>query len=146
MSEASTPANNKRATPKRRKMIVGNTVVNLTFKEGRPLHLTYPAVVVWLLRDGVAWVQPGYLDPWGATSPQFHRIRGDFQPLYGANDVALIKNDTLTAYLAVPGRDTASDLIEAFAWYDEELARQGRTRGSEARMLNKASARDLRVV
>lgn len=145
MSDGAAPTNKKKAGPKRRRMIVGNTVVHLTFKERQPLHLKYPAVVVWVLRDGVAWLQPGYLDPWGATSPQFHRIRGDFQPIYGSDDVALVSNHTVTAYLAAPSRDTASDLIKAFAWYDEELARQGRTRKSEAKDFNKALASELRV-
>lgn len=44
-------------------MITTNTVVVIVFKEGDPLTLEYPAVVIWVLPDGVAWMQPGYMDP-----------------------------------------------------------------------------------
>ncbi len=37
-------------------MITTNTVVVIVFKEGDPLTLEYPAVVIWVLPDGVAWM------------------------------------------------------------------------------------------
>lgn len=137
------PSNQPPSRARRRKTIVGNTVVRVTFKDEGD-HLDFPAVVAWVLRDGVAWVQPGYLDPWGVSRPQFHRVHGEHLKIIGADTLALVENDRHIVRFSLPKRDTARDLLEAFARYDEELVRQGRNRKAEATKLVKETASDLR--
>jgi len=123
-------------------MITTDTVIVIMDKDGG-VPREYPAVVTWVLPDGLAFVKPGYLDPYGATSPQFHRIRGKVSCVGVLGCVAVVENEALTAYSWPPTENTESSVYKAFASYEEMLAEQGRDRQTEARKLQEALAKDL---
>ena len=124
-------------------MITQDTVVVIIDRNPTVPVLQFPAVVTWVLPDGVAFVKPGYLDPYGASSPQFHRIRGDVSGVGRGGGVAVVKNDHMTAHLWPPTPNTDSSVIKAFAWYEETLAKEGRQRQAEAEELQEALAEQL---
>lgn len=124
-------------------MITTNTVVVIVFKEGDPLTLEYPAVVTWVLPDGVAWMQPGYMDPWGSPSPQFHRVEGTLSCVGQFGYVAVVENESLTLYLRPADELADPFVIKAFDWYETRLAEEGRERGAEALELQAMLAESL---
>ena len=124
-------------------MITTDTVVVIMSKDPSQPVLQFPAVVTWVLPDGVAFVKPGYLDPYGAPSPQFHRIRGEVSAVGVAGMVAVVKNEDFKAYLWPPSEYTEPSVIEAFRWYQTTLAEQGLDRQAEARELQKSLASSL---
>ena len=119
-------------------MTAGDMMVYLSDRETGTMGV-YPAVVVWELSDGMAWVQPGYLDPFGASSRQFHRLRGETRNWLGSIAVSTPEFDAL----AVGAGDPPEDVKQALAWYRQELERLGLDRQEEAERLSRELAEDL---
>lgn len=111
-------------------MTAGDRVVFLYDREAQSSGV-YPAVVVWRLERGVAWVQPGYLDPLGAAANQFHRING---PVIEAGESLVVSGDRLEAMISRPD-EPPEDVRRALDWYAEELIRRGLDRKAEAARL-----------
>lgn len=124
-------------------MITTDTVVTIMDKDSSAPVLQFPAVVTWVLPDGVAFAKPGYLDPYGASSPQFLRIYGEVSGVGVKGVVAIVKNEDRTVYLWPRTELTERSVVQAFAWHEQELRDQGRDRQTEAKKLEKALADDL---
>lgn len=118
-------------------MIAEDMVVMLSEADGGGYRA---AVVVWFLPDGAAWVEPGYIDPMGASSRMFHRIRGSAREAAGAYEVTTADK---VVYFWRPYEETREDLKAAFAWYAMQLEQQGKTRQGEAAALQELLAQDL---
>jgi hypothetical protein len=124
-------------------MITQNISVALTFKNEPKKFYEYPAIVVWLLPNGVAWMQPGYMDPYGAPSPQFHILRGALSLVNEIGTVAVLENDDLTAWLRVADESSDRSVQQAFEWYEQKLAENGMDRQAEALRLSEELAETL---
>jgi hypothetical protein len=122
-------------------MMTGEFTVHVSFRPSGQL-LIFPAVVVWDLPDGIAWVQPGYLDPEGATTRQFRRVKGEVRRLHDSITVTNDEIDVLLMPFAM-SENQRRDLARALAWYRDELQRLGLDREEEAARLHQELADDL---
>lgn len=93
---------------------------------------TRPAAFVFETADGIAWVEPSYVDPWGASSTAFHARAGTVEIL-GAGVRCIGERETITLLRYDPDedRDLVGDALAMWAGYlamsgltfDEERAR-----------------------
>jgi hypothetical protein len=121
-------------------MIAENISVAVYFKDSPNSRLEYPGIAAWVLPDGVAWMQPGYMDPYGAPSPQFHRVRGTLNNVGQHGYFAVVENDELEVTLR-PADDLVSRGVrQAFEWYEQQLAKKGLERQAEALQLQEELA------
>lgn len=121
-------------------MIAENISVAVYFKGGPNSRLEYPGIAAWVLPDGVAWMQPGYMDPYGAPSPQFHLVRGTLKHVGQHGYFAVVENDELKVTLRPEDDLVGRDVRRAFEWYEQQLAQKGLDRQAEALQLQEELA------
>lgn len=106
-----------------------------------------PALFVWPVRTGVAWLEPGYLDPYGCSRPAFHIYEGepaeaDPRVIYGLENFALV-----FAY-AGSGDDpelVPADVAECIEWGLAQLEEKGATWDAERAKVEGLLAADLEL-
>ena len=87
-----------------------------------------PAVFVYDIPDGFAWVEPSYADPVGAASPAFHEARG---VLVAPNMVTT--GPRLIRVLPYDPDEDVRIVGESIEWYKRWLGGQRRTWDEERR-------------
>jgi len=93
---------------------------------------TRPAALAFATHDGIAWVEPSYADPWGASSTAFHARAGAVE-IVGSGVRCIGERETITLLRYDPDedRDLVGDALAMWAGYlamsgltfDEERAR-----------------------
>lgn len=86
------------------------------------------AVLVYRTPDGFAWVESGYIDPYGSPSPQFHRLICDLRK---DGWMYRFENSEQRGRIERFRRSKSEWMDRAFTDYAEHLARSSRTRREE---------------
>lgn len=105
-----------------------------------------PALFVYVLPDGrTAWVEPSYLDPYGAASPALHYAQQAVDVTPDGSPIAFFEAPStgwaVTLYPA-DGEDPA-DVQAALAWALGELERRGTTWAAERVRVRESIAGEL---
>lgn len=92
------------------------------------LTMYRPAAFVFADRDGVVWVEPAYLDPYGAATPAMHRAQAAQVHQFGTAFNILADGGawsvTLAGYIAEEDEDQIGEQI---AFLLDRLAAAGTT-------------------
>jgi hypothetical protein len=103
-----------------------------------------PAAHVFRLADGVAWLEPAYLDPNGATMRTFHRIDGKVRDKgQGFTVDAGDKVAEVQPLSANPQDDSGGTCRRALAEYGDLLVDKGITQEAERARVALLLADDL---
>lgn len=100
----------------------------LIFIEQGGQTIRRPAAFIFDLPDGVAWVEPSYADPYGASSPALHIRRG--RPVDGQPDSLQGDGWILSVGPAYPP-ELEDGVGLPLAWFADYLASTGRTYDEE---------------
>lgn len=105
-----------------------------------------PAVAVWRVPDGIAWVEPGYLIGDPGDTPAFHRLACTAEDY--ANGLVITTPDGQGLVVArdrVAGDEDLdpAELRPVFAAYEAALVERGLTRDEEALRLEGELATEL---
>jgi hypothetical protein len=105
-----------------------------------------PAMAVWRTRDGVAWVEPGYLAGDPGDPPSFHRLECGVRDYERGLILELPEGPGLAVARELVLGDEDLDPAElrpAFEAYERELEARGLTRDEEALRLEGELQADL---
>ena len=108
--------------------------------------MTRFAAFTWRTPDGIAWLEDGYLDPYGSPSPQFHRVAGKVKAIGGGYSVSGPKGDALffsQPEVAQDARRCPPELLRAHAVLEAMLSERGTTWAAEANRLSVELADEL---
>jgi hypothetical protein len=86
------------------------------------------AVLVYRTPDGFAWVESGYLDPYGSPSPQFHRLVCEVRKV---GSMYRFENESWRGRIERFRHSRSEWMTRAFADYAEHLVRSSRSRREE---------------
>jgi hypothetical protein len=82
-----------------------------------------PAAFVYSTPDGLAWVEPSYADPWGASSNALHFAAGVPMPVPG--DGFRVITAAGDSFIVVPYGDDADLIGDSLEWFARHLAETG---------------------
>jgi hypothetical protein len=85
-------------------------------------------VLVYRTPDGFAWVESGYLDPYGSPSPQFHRLVCEVRKV---GSMYRFENESWRGRIERFRHSRSEWMTRAFADYAEHLVRSSRSRREE---------------
>lgn len=98
-------------------------------------HQARPAIAVWQVPDGLAWVEPNYLDGDPGDPPSFHRIPCQVRDYPGGLVLETEDGTGLAMALELAGEDpllNPPELRRAFEAYQASISEKGLTREGEA--------------
>lgn len=97
-----------------------------------------PAAFVFNVPGGFAWVEPAYADPYGASSPAFHKRKGRrTAPGRFVGDGWTIE---VLPYEPADDRDLVGDALD---WFSRWLSSEGRTMAQERERVRELVADEL---
>lgn len=82
-----------------------------------------PAALLYDTPDGFAWIEPGYLDPWGAASPALHFVEAAIEE---TSDGFVFAGAHWQGTIVFLEDLEADPYARPLAWYATELERTGK--------------------
>ncbi len=115
-----------------------HAIVVLTAKD-RDSEYRRPAAFAFDAKDGFAWVEPQYIDPYGASSPALHIVEATLQQ---RGIEILFDGPEWSGYIA-PYTDETDLVGNSLERYKEWLREQGKTAAEERNVVRRMIAADL---
>lgn len=108
--------------------------------------MTRFAAFTWRTPDGIAWLEDGYLDPYGSPSPQFHRVAGRVKAIAGGYSVSGPNGEALfysQPEVAQDARRCPPEWLRQHAALEAMLTERGTTWAAEAKRVSVELADEL---
>ena len=84
------------------------------------MAMVRPAAFVYPGDGSLTWVEPSYLDPYGASSPALHTRTGKLEKAPGDGFALILKDGT--KIVALPVNDGGDLVGNALLWFSNHLA------------------------